>query len=52
MRFIFCSLLLANLALANGPLPLPRLDAPIKLDGINRSDESDIDIDFPVNITN
>lgn len=34
MRFIFCSLLLANVALANGPLPLPRLGAPIKLDGI------------------
>jgi hypothetical protein len=34
IRFIFYSLVLANLALANGPLPLPRLSSPIKLDGV------------------
>ncbi len=34
MRFIFYSLLFTNLALANGPLPLPRLSRPIKLDGV------------------
>lgn len=34
MRFIFFFFLLVNLALANAPLPLPRLSSPIKLDGI------------------
>lgn len=34
MRLVFCSFLFVNVALANAPLPLPRLNSPIKLDGI------------------
>jgi hypothetical protein len=34
MRFVYCLWLLAHAAWANGPLPLPRLSSPIKLDGM------------------